>query len=92
VAVPRSSAFGWAASWQVPSGAASLSLDALPLNGVLAFATLAIWVLATALVVGRGQLTRLVRVRRLRRTRGEPETADAGVVVATAPEASEVVA
>jgi GT2 family glycosyltransferase len=61
---PRSSAFGWAATYAVTDGQAKLVLHQLPLNGVLAALTLAVWV---AIALGFGGLEALDR--RGRRTR-----------------------
>jgi len=64
----RSSAFGWAESWRVPAkGTARLSLDAWPLNGVLASLVLALWLCIAALAIGRERLARARRVMSQRR-------------------------
>jgi GT2 family glycosyltransferase len=69
--LPRSSAFGWAASWRVPSaGTARISLDAWPLNGVLATLVLLCWLGVVVLEVGPERLARARRAVRPRRARG----------------------
>lgn len=69
----RSSAFGWAASWRVPTaGTARVSLDAWPLNVLLAWLVLACWLGAVALAVGPERLGRARRALRPRRARGAP--------------------
>jgi hypothetical protein len=63
---PRSAAFGWAATYDTPAGTARLVLHQVPLNGVLAAATLALW---ATLALGFGVLERLERSLRRRRLR-----------------------
>jgi hypothetical protein len=67
--VARQGAYGWAASWSVPSGTASISLDAWPLNALLASVVVAMWVVVAMLVIG------LDRVARLRRRLRSPSHA-----------------
>jgi hypothetical protein len=67
--VPRSNAYGWAASWRVPAGNAAISLDAPPLNAVLAALVLALWLLVVAAIIG---LDRLARLGALLRRRSAP--------------------
>jgi GT2 family glycosyltransferase len=70
----RRSAFGWAASWQAPAaGIARISLDAWPLNAVLATFLLLCWLGVIALAIGP---ERLVRLRRALRGRPGPDTGD----------------
>jgi hypothetical protein len=57
--VPRSSAYGWAASWTAPAGNAAISLDAPPFNAVLAALVLALWFLAAAAIIGLDRFSRL---------------------------------
>jgi GT2 family glycosyltransferase len=71
----RSSAYGWAASWTAPSGIAAISLDAPPLNAVLAGVVLALWLLVVAAIIGLDRLGRLVA--RLRRRTAPPDVLDA---------------
>jgi GT2 family glycosyltransferase len=65
-AVPRSSAFGWAESWNVPAGTAKVSLSTLPLNAVLAALVLALWACACLAAIGLDRLRRLSRFLRRR--------------------------
>jgi hypothetical protein len=64
----RSDAYGWASTWRVPAaGTVRLSLDAWPLNGVLATIVLLLWLAAGALAIGRERLARARRALRPRR-------------------------
>jgi hypothetical protein len=67
----RSSAYGWAASWRVPAGNAALSLDAPPLNAILAALVLALWLLVVVAIIGVDRLTSMAAwLRRRPRTDG----------------------
>jgi GT2 family glycosyltransferase len=82
----RSSAYGWAESWRVPTaGTAQVELTAAPLNALLAAAVLVAW---AAVVFGALGIDRLLRVRAaLLRARREGPTAqvDAAPVPAVPP-------
>lgn len=67
--VPETVAYGWAASWAVPKGTAQISLDAMPLNAMLASVVLALWLAVCLLAVGPDRLARAWR-----RLRGTPPT------------------
>jgi GT2 family glycosyltransferase len=69
---PRSGSLGWAATYATQAGTARIVLDQLPLNGVLAALTLALWGL---LVLGFGSTERVERF--LHRRRLPPVLADA---------------
>ena len=56
--VARHGAYGWAASWQVHKGAAVISLDVAPLNGVLAAIVLALWFVVLVAVIGIDRFAR----------------------------------
>ncbi len=67
----RSSAYGWAASWRAPAGSAAISLDAPPLNGILAALVLALWLLVVIAIIGLDRLARMAAwLRRRPRTNG----------------------
>ena len=89
-AAPRSSAYGWAASWRVAQGSAVLSLQALPLNGALAAVTVLIWVAAAALGIRPARLARARRAirRRTARATGGVDEEPPAPVPATASEVS----
>lgn len=60
----RSGAYGWAATWPVTEGTVTVTLDAPPLNGVLAGAELALWLCIAAAAIGldrAGRFARMVR-------------------------------
>jgi GT2 family glycosyltransferase len=66
----RQSAFGWATSWRVPAaGTARISLDAWPLNAVLATFVLLCWLGVIALAIGSERLAGLRRALRGRAAR-----------------------
>ncbi|HEY8080625.1 MAG TPA: glycosyltransferase [Acidimicrobiales bacterium] len=72
-AVPRTTVYGWAPSWSVKKGTAQISLDALPLNAVLAAVVLACWLLAGLLAIGPDRLARMARRVRRAAPRGVPD-------------------
>jgi hypothetical protein len=71
VSLARSSAYGWAASWQTRAGNATISLDAPPLNAALAALVLALWLLVAAAVIGLDRFARVAAVLRRRRALGQ---------------------
>ena len=73
--VARSGSLGWAATYTTPAGVAKLVLHQIPLNGLFAAMTLALWVL---LALGFGALERVERTfgRRRRATTVLPEPLD----------------
>jgi len=77
-AVARSSAFGTGATWAVTKGTAKITLDALPLNGLLAALVLMLWVLVAVLMVGTDRFARgWRRIGPARPRPGAPRAPDA---------------
>ena len=86
----RSDAYGWAATWHVPAaGTVQVSLDAWPINGVLATVVLLLWLASLALVIGPERFARARRALRPRLDTSPVVQADPGDAAPTAVAAVE---
>jgi GT2 family glycosyltransferase len=78
-AMPRGLAFGWAPTWQVQKGEAQITLDAFPINGLLAALVLALWIAIAVSALGADRFERLGRLIRGRgRTRDDAASVTTG--------------
>jgi glycyl-tRNA synthetase alpha subunit len=63
-AMPRDLAFGWAPAWQVQKGEAQITLEAFPVNGLLAALVLLLWIAIAASALGVDRFERFARLAR----------------------------